>query len=112
MPANNATTNSGGFSAAERAATKKRAAELRAEGKQGAKQADGLQAMLDRGDLLEDAPFEEWALLDREQLRVQYLETLDRIPRMRFELGRYASCIEVWRRLARATCAGRTFTAC
>jgi uncharacterized protein YdhG (YjbR/CyaY superfamily) len=38
---------SSGFSAAERAAMKKRAAELRAEGKKGAKKADGLQAALD-----------------------------------------------------------------
>ena len=47
MPANNAKTQADGFSAAERAAMKKRAAELRAEGKQGAKKADGLQAVLD-----------------------------------------------------------------
>ena len=40
-------TGSGGFTAAERAAMKQRAAELRAEGKQGAKKADGLQATLD-----------------------------------------------------------------
>lgn len=39
---------SGGFSAEERAAMKERAAELRAEGKSGAKRADGLQAVLDR----------------------------------------------------------------
>lgn len=38
---------SGGFSADERAAMKERAAELRAEGKAGAKKADGLQALLD-----------------------------------------------------------------
>jgi len=36
-----------GFSAEERAAMKARAAELRAEGKSGAKKADGLQAVLD-----------------------------------------------------------------
>jgi uncharacterized protein YdhG (YjbR/CyaY superfamily) len=36
-----------GFSAEERAAMKARAAELRAEGKKGAKKADGLQAVLD-----------------------------------------------------------------
>ena len=36
-----------GFTAAERAAMQQRAAELRAEGKQGAKKADGLQAVLD-----------------------------------------------------------------
>lgn len=37
-----------GFSAAERAAMKERAAELRAEGKKGAKKVDGLQAVLER----------------------------------------------------------------
>lgn len=43
------TSNDGsGFSAEERAAMKERAAELRAEGKKGAKRADGLQAILDR----------------------------------------------------------------
>ncbi|MGY1802000.1 iron chaperone [Blastococcus sp. SYSU D00922] len=36
-----------GFSAEERAAMKARAAELRAEGRKGAKKADGLQALLD-----------------------------------------------------------------
>src|SRR5919199_3144288 len=40
-------TTSGGFTAEERAAMKQRAAELRAEGKKGAKKADGLQAVLD-----------------------------------------------------------------
>ncbi len=39
---------SDGFSAEERAAMKERAAELRAEGKKGAKKADGLKAVLDR----------------------------------------------------------------
>jgi len=38
---------SDGFSAEERAAMKERAEELRAEGKKGAKKADGLQAVLD-----------------------------------------------------------------
>jgi uncharacterized protein YdhG (YjbR/CyaY superfamily) len=47
MPAKKATTQSDGFSAEERAAMKERAAELRAEGKKGAKVADGLQAVLD-----------------------------------------------------------------
>jgi uncharacterized protein YdhG (YjbR/CyaY superfamily) len=40
-------SGSGGFSAEERAAMKQRAAELRAEGRNGAKKADGLQAVLD-----------------------------------------------------------------
>jgi uncharacterized protein YdhG (YjbR/CyaY superfamily) len=47
MPANSSQTESDGFTAAERAAMKQRAAELRAEGKKGAKKADGLQAVLD-----------------------------------------------------------------
>jgi len=41
------TTATDGFSAAERAAMKERAAELRAEGKKGAKKADGLEAVLE-----------------------------------------------------------------
>jgi uncharacterized protein YdhG (YjbR/CyaY superfamily) len=45
MPAKTAKTD--GFSAEERAAMKARAAELRAEGKKGAKRADGLQQVLD-----------------------------------------------------------------
>ena len=49
MPTQKAETEpeNDGFSAEERAAIKQRAAELRAEGKQGAKKADGLQAVLD-----------------------------------------------------------------
>ena len=41
-------TGSDGFSPEERAAMKERAAELRAEGKKGAKKADGLQDLLDK----------------------------------------------------------------
>jgi uncharacterized protein YdhG (YjbR/CyaY superfamily) len=48
MPVQDAKTESDGFSAEERAAMKERAAELRAEGRKGAKQADGLQAVLER----------------------------------------------------------------
>ena len=40
-------TTTNGFSAAERAAMKQRAEELRAEGRSGAKKAEGLQALLD-----------------------------------------------------------------
>ena len=47
MPAKSSQPGSGGFSAAERNAMKQRAAELRAEGKKGAKKADELQAVLD-----------------------------------------------------------------
>jgi uncharacterized protein YdhG (YjbR/CyaY superfamily) len=47
MPAKSSQAGSGGFTAAERAAMKQRTEELRAEGRQGAKKADGLQAVLD-----------------------------------------------------------------
>ena len=46
MAAKSTTTESDGFSAEERAAMKQRAEELRAEGKKGAKAADGLEALL------------------------------------------------------------------
>ncbi|WP_229397582.1 iron chaperone [Micromonospora okii] len=48
MSETTSTTAPDGFSAEERAAMKERAAELRAEGRKGAKKADGLQAVLDR----------------------------------------------------------------
>ena len=67
MPGKNANAESGGFSAEEHAAMKERAAELRAEGKKGAKQADGLQAVLDR--IAEMAP-EDRALAERVHVTV------------------------------------------
>ncbi|MDG4808842.1 hypothetical protein O7634_19020 [Micromonospora sp. WMMD1120] len=48
MSAKTTTTEPDGFTPEERAAMKERAAELRAEGRKGAKKADGLQAVLDR----------------------------------------------------------------
>jgi uncharacterized protein YdhG (YjbR/CyaY superfamily) len=62
MPAKNSKTESDGFTAAERAAMKARAAELRAEGKNGAKKAEGMQAVLD--SIAEMAP-EDRALAER-----------------------------------------------
>ncbi|HEV7188550.1 MAG TPA: hypothetical protein VGN28_11700 [Blastococcus sp.] len=47
MPAKTTAMQTDGFSAEERAAMQARAAELRAEGKNGAKKADGLQQLLD-----------------------------------------------------------------
>ena len=67
MPTKNATTASDGFTAEERAAMKERAAELRAEGKKGAKKADGLQAVLDK--IAEMAP-EDRALAERVHVAV------------------------------------------
>jgi uncharacterized protein YdhG (YjbR/CyaY superfamily) len=62
-----ATTASDGFSPEERAAMKERAAELRAEGKKGAKKADGLQAVLD--SIAEMSP-EDRALAERVHVTV------------------------------------------
>ena len=67
MPAKKSENESDGFSAEERAAMKERAAELRAEGKKGAKKADGLQAVLDR--IAEMAP-EDRALAERVHVTV------------------------------------------
>src|SRR6201982_1268307 len=67
MPAKNSNTESSGFTAEERAAMKERAAELRAEGKQGAKKAEGLQAVLD--SIAKMAP-EDRALAERVHVTV------------------------------------------
>ncbi|WP_435208926.1 iron chaperone [Micromonospora sp. bgisy143] len=67
MSAKSSTTGSDGFSAEERAAMKERAAELRAEGKKGAKKADGLQAVLDR--IAQMAP-DDRALAERVHMAV------------------------------------------
>jgi uncharacterized protein YdhG (YjbR/CyaY superfamily) len=67
MTAKSTETGSDGFTAEERAAMKQRAAELRAEGKKGAKKADGLQAVLDR--IAEMAP-DDRALAERVHMTV------------------------------------------
>ena len=67
MPTKSAKSDSDGFSAEERAAMKERAAELRAEGKKGAKKADGLQAVLD--SIAKMAP-EDRALAERVHVAV------------------------------------------
>jgi uncharacterized protein YdhG (YjbR/CyaY superfamily) len=67
MPTKNSKTESDGFSVEERAAMKERAAELRAEGKKGAKKAEGLQAVLAR--IAEMAP-EDRALAERVHMTV------------------------------------------
>lgn len=67
MSPTNAASESDGFSPAERAAMKERAAELRAEGRKGAKKADGLKAVLDR--IAQMAP-EDRALAERVHVTV------------------------------------------
>src|SRR6516164_2637598 len=87
MSAENAKTESDGFSAEERAAMKKRAAELRAEGKKGAKQADGLQAVLD--SIAEMAP-EDRALAERVHVTVTAAAP-DLWPRTWYGMPAYAN---------------------
>jgi uncharacterized protein YdhG (YjbR/CyaY superfamily) len=67
VPTKTAKSESDGFSAEERAAMKERAAELRAEGKQGAKKADGLQELLAK--IAEMAPTDR-ALAERVHVTV------------------------------------------
>ncbi len=81
------TTKSDGFSAEERAAMKERAAELRAEGKKGAKQADGLQAVLDK--IAEMAP-QDRAIAERVHIAVT--ETApDLAPKTWYGMPAYAN---------------------
>lgn len=80
-------TNEGGFSAEERAAMKQRAAEMRAEGKKGAKKADGTQAVLDR--IAEMAP-EDRALAERVHLTVTAAAP-DLVPKTWYGMPAYAN---------------------
>ena len=87
MAAKSAKTQSDGFSADERAAMKARAAELRAEGKEGAKKADGLQAVLD--SIAKMAP-EDRALAER--VHVTVTETApDLSPKTWYGMPAYAN---------------------
>jgi uncharacterized protein YdhG (YjbR/CyaY superfamily) len=67
MPAKTVNEKPGGFTSEERAAMKQRADELRAEGKKGAKKADGLQAVMDA--IAKMAP-EDRALAERVHIAV------------------------------------------
>jgi len=87
MPAKNATSEPVGFTAEERAAMKGRAAELRAEGKKGAKQADGLQAVLD--SIAKMAP-EDRALAERVHATVT-AHAPDLLPKTWYGMPAYAN---------------------
>jgi uncharacterized protein YdhG (YjbR/CyaY superfamily) len=86
MSGENATAESG-FTAEERAAMKARAAELRAEGKKGAKKADGLQAVLDA--IAEMTP-EDRALAERVHVTVSAAAS-DLLPKTWYGMPAYAN---------------------
>ena len=87
MPAKNSITESDGFTAEERAAMKARAAELRADGKQGAKKADGLLAVLD--SIAKMAP-EDRALAERVHVTITAVAP-DLSPKTWYGMPAYAN---------------------
>ena len=90
MPAKKSATGSDGFSADERAAMKARAEELRAEGKKGAKRADGLQATLEAIEKMND---EDRALAERVHVAVT-TNAPDLAPKTWYGMPAYANADE------------------
>ncbi|HZB21629.1 MAG TPA: hypothetical protein VE463_17470 [Blastococcus sp.] len=86
MTATSTETGSGGFSPEERAAMKQRAAELRAEGRSGAKKADGLQAVLE--SIAKMTP-EDRGLAERVHVTVT-THAPDLVPRTWYGMPAYA----------------------
>ena len=86
MTATSTETDSGGFSPEERAAMKQRAAELRAEGRSGAKKSDGLQAVLE--SIAKMTP-EDRALAERVHVTVT-THAPDLVPRTWYGMPAYA----------------------
>jgi len=52
-----------------------------------------------QGDFLADDPYEGWAEVTREHLRLAYLDCLDQLGRLRFDAGDYSGCADACRRL-------------
>jgi DNA-binding SARP family transcriptional activator len=51
------------------------------------------------GDFASDAPYEQWALLPRESLRLSYLDALDRVSRIQLRMNRLDDCIAIGLRM-------------
>jgi DNA-binding SARP family transcriptional activator len=52
-----------------------------------------------QGDFLADNPYEQWAEVTREHLRLAYLDCLDQLGRLRFDAGDYTGCADACRKL-------------
>jgi DNA-binding SARP family transcriptional activator len=52
-----------------------------------------------QGDFLADNPYEQWAEVSREHLRLAYLDCLDQLGRLRFDAGDYTGCADACRKL-------------
>jgi uncharacterized protein YdhG (YjbR/CyaY superfamily) len=87
MAADDTETTTAGLSNEERAALKERAAELRAEGKKGAKKADGLMAVLDK--IAEMAPADR-VLAERVHVTVTKVAP-DLMPKTWYGMPSYAN---------------------
>ena len=57
--------------------------------------ADGLY----RGDFMAEDPYEEWAALTRERLRLAHLDVLGRLSNLYFDAGRYTACAALCQRI-------------
>jgi len=52
-----------------------------------------------RGEFLADDPYDDWAALIRERLRLAYLDTLGRLSNLHFNTGRYAASANLCQRV-------------
>jgi DNA-binding SARP family transcriptional activator len=58
-----------------------------------------LATALYQGDFLADDRYEEWPILPRERLRLTWLDTVERLSRLYFSQGRYASSATLCQRI-------------
>lgn len=52
-----------------------------------------------RGDFMADDPYEDWAALTRERLRLAYLDALGRLSRLYFDTAQYTACASLCQRI-------------
>ncbi|MCK2219289.1 hypothetical protein MF672_036665 [Actinomadura sp. ATCC 31491] len=88
------------------------AAQQRAEGADGLREvirAHEATLALYRGDLLEDAPYLDWVVPERERLSAAHLDLLETLAARYLEAGAHAKCVDACRRiLVRDSCRERT----